>query len=35
MPADVFKALDDIEFGFLRPTLEAEFTSRWYSIKNG
>ncbi|KAK3394777.1 hypothetical protein B0H63DRAFT_461922 [Podospora didyma] len=25
MPADVFKALDDIEFGFMRPKLEAEF----------
>lgn len=26
-PADVFKALDDIEFGFLKEPLEAEFAS--------
>ncbi|TPX16702.1 uncharacterized protein E0L32_003643 [Thyridium curvatum] len=25
MPQDVFSALDDIEFGFMRPQLEAEF----------
>jgi hypothetical protein len=27
MPADVFKALDDIECGFMRERLEAEFAS--------
>lgn len=27
MPADVFKALDEIEFGFMRERLEAEFAS--------
>jgi hypothetical protein len=27
-PADVFKALDDIEFGFLKEPLEAEFASQ-------
>jgi hypothetical protein len=27
MPADVFKALDDIEYGFMRQRLEAEFAS--------
>lgn len=27
MPADVFKALDDIEYGFMREKLEAEFAS--------
>lgn len=27
MPADVFKALDDIEYGFMRDKLEAEFAS--------
>lgn len=27
MPADVFAALDDIEFGFMREQLEAEFAS--------
>lgn len=26
MPADVFRALDDIEYGFMRERLEAEFT---------
>ena len=26
-PADVFKALDEIEFGFLKEPLEAEFAS--------
>lgn len=26
-PADVFKALDEIEMGFLREPLEAEFAS--------
>jgi hypothetical protein len=29
MPADVFKALDDIEFGDFREALEAEFASRF------
>jgi hypothetical protein len=28
MPADVFKALDDIEYGFMREKLEAEFASK-------
>jgi hypothetical protein len=28
-PADVFKALDDAEFSFLKEPLEAEFAS-WY-----
>jgi hypothetical protein len=27
MPADVFKALDEIEYGFMRERLEAEFAS--------
>lgn len=27
MPADVFKALDETEFGFMRERLEAEFAS--------
>lgn len=27
MPADVFKALDEIEYGFMRDKLEAEFAS--------
>lgn len=27
MPADVFRALDDIEYGFMRDRLEAEFAS--------
>lgn len=27
MPADVFKALDEIEYGFMREKLEAEFAS--------
>ncbi|KAB5580650.1 histone-fold-containing protein [Coniochaeta sp. 2T2.1] len=27
MPADVFRALDDIEYGFMRERLEAEFAS--------
>jgi len=27
MPADVFRALDDIEYGFMREKLEAEFAS--------
>lgn len=27
MPADVFRALDDIEFGFMRERVEAEFAS--------
>jgi hypothetical protein len=27
MPADVFQALEDTEFGFLRKDLEAEFAS--------
>ena len=31
LPADVFKALDDTEFSFLREPLEAEFASRWRS----
>lgn len=26
-PADVFKALDDVEFGFLKERLEAEYNS--------
>jgi hypothetical protein len=30
MPADVFKALDEIEFGFMRERLEAEFASTRY-----
>lgn len=28
MPADVFRALDDIEYGFMREKLEAEFASQ-------
>jgi hypothetical protein len=27
MPADVFQALEDIEYGFMREKLEAEFQS--------
>lgn len=27
MPADVFRALDDIEYGFMRERVEAEFAS--------
>src|ERR1043165_1429405 len=27
VPADVFRALDDIEFGFMRERVEAEFAS--------
>lgn len=27
LPADVFKALEDTEFGFLKEALEAEFKS--------
>lgn len=27
MPSDVFRALDDIEFGFMRDRVEAEFAS--------
>ncbi len=27
MPQDVFEALEEIEFGFMRPQLEAEFAS--------
>lgn len=27
MPADVFRALDDIEYGFMRERVEAEFSS--------
>jgi len=27
MPADVFKALEDTEFGFMKERLEAEFAS--------
>lgn len=27
MPADVFKAIEETEFGFMRAKLEAEFTS--------
>jgi len=27
MPADVFAALDEIEYGFMRERLEAEFAS--------
>ena len=30
MPADVFRALDDIEFGFMRERVEAEFASAPY-----
>lgn len=30
-PADVFKALDEIEFGFLKEPLEAEFASTCHS----
>jgi len=30
MPQDVFGALDDIEFGFMRPQLEAEFASMFH-----
>lgn len=29
-PGDVFKALDEIEFGFLKEPLEAEFASTYY-----
>jgi hypothetical protein len=28
MPADVFRALDDVEYGFMRERLEAEFASQ-------
>lgn len=31
MPADVFQALDDTEFSFLRAPLEAEFASTSFS----
>lgn len=29
MPADVFAALDEIEYGFMRERLEAEFASQF------
>lgn len=29
MPADVFRALDDVEYGFMREKLEAEFASQY------
>lgn len=29
MPADVFRALDDIEYGFMRERVEAEFASTY------
>lgn len=29
MPADVFRALDDIEYGFMRERVEAEFASAY------
>lgn len=29
MPADVFNALDEIEYGFMRDRLEAEFASQF------
>ena len=32
MPQDVFAALEDIEFPFLREALEAEFKSMSFSI---
>lgn len=31
MPADVFRALDDVEYGFMREKLEAEFASQYIS----
>ena len=31
-PADVFKALDDIEFGFLKEPLQAEFASTFLAL---
>ncbi|KAK3336010.1 histone-fold-containing protein [Cercophora scortea] len=34
MPADVFKALDDIEYGFMRERLEAEFAKLQLSTNN-
>lgn len=30
MPADVFRALDNIEFGFMRERVEAEFNSAYF-----
>jgi len=30
MPADVYKALDEIEFGYMRERVEAEFASRFF-----
>jgi hypothetical protein len=32
MPADVFRALDDIEYGFMREKLEAEFASQFFFL---
>ena len=34
MPTDVFQALEDTEFGFLREPLEAEFASAYHSHPN-
>jgi len=31
LPQDVFNALDEIEFSFMRPQLEAEFASSYPS----
>lgn len=31
MPADVFRALDDIEYGFMRERVEAEFASMYFT----
>jgi hypothetical protein len=35
MPDDVFKALEDVEFGFMRPKLEAEFQSKDVDWRRG
>lgn len=32
MPNDVFKALDELEFGFMRERVEAEFASAYRQI---
>lgn len=34
MPTDVFQALEDTEFGFLREPLEAEFASAYPSSQS-
>jgi histone H3/H4 len=33
MPPDVFRALDDVEYGFMRDRLEAEFASMWTLLR--